>query len=295
MKNVFAVKHQKTPGVSLPDGQGFITKKVTEEQLALIDTFDDKVRAINNKTKLPIWLLIIYYIMIFISIASILGIVGGIEDVSLAVAFQRGPLFFILLPISLAIWIALALYKRYMTKKVTNSQELKDLQAEAVHIINDSKAQLGIPLDAIKIDTLHYFYDEKNGNVKPKTYGSAQYFNMEMHAFSDQEAFYLGDLTRLFRFPLSDLKSIIQIDKPIGMDNWNKPESINSPHYSEYKIKANSTGALFFKPYFVLILKDQDNEDFSIIFPAYEKEALEKVTGLKITTGLPLTKEENDL
>lgn len=295
MKNVFAVKHPKNAEVTLPDGQGFITKKITDDQLHLIDKFDGKVKAINNKTKLPIWLLVIYYSMIFISIASILGIVGGIEDVSLQVAFQRGPLFFILLPVSLIVWIALALYKRYMTKKVTNSQELKDLQTEAIRIIDESKSQLGIPLDAIKIDTLHYFYDEKKGNIKPKTYGSAQYFNIEMHAFSDQEAFYLGDLTRLFRFPLNRLKSIIQIDKLIGMDNWNKPESINSPHYSEYRIKANSTGALFFKPYFVLILKDQNNEDFSIIFPSYEKEALEEITGLKITTGLPLTKEENDL
>lgn len=283
MKNVFAVKYQKSQTNASPDGDVFITRTIDTHQKDLIDCFDNKVKELNDKVKLPIWLLIIYYALIFISIAAILGIVGGIEDVTLQEAFNKAPWLFILLPITFAGWIGIALYKRYKTRSVTKGEELKNLQAEALEIIEQSKAQLGIPSEAIKMDTLHYFYDEKDGKVRTKTYGSAQYFNVEMHAYVDQEHFYLADLSRVFSFSLSNIKKILIVNQAVGMDIWNKKEPINSPTYSEYRLKTNSTGAIFLKPYLLVIVNDAEHGEYSIMIPGYEKETLEKLTGVLAT------------
>lgn len=281
MKNIFAIRFQKGQTNTTPDGAHFIVNQIDEQQNALIDEFDQKIKAINEKVKLPLWLLIIYYVMIFISIAFILGIFGALQEVELSTAFARAPYLFIGLPVALVSWAAITFYKRTKTKKITQSDEVKSLQAEAEKIIIDSRHQLGIPDDATKVDTLHFFYEEKDGRIKIRQGIGAQYFNIEMNAYVDDKNFYLADLSRVFAFNKESLVGIKEVKKLISVDNWNKKEPFNSPTYAEYKIKTNSTGALFIRPYYVLMIKNGEIEN-EIFFPAYERDHLVRLTGLVI-------------
>ena len=78
----------------------------------------EKIKKINDQIKLPIWLLIIYYVMIFVSIAFILGIIGALQEVDLATAFARGPYLFIGLPVRPPLLgVVLRFIKRARTRK----------------------------------------------------------------------------------------------------------------------------------------------------------------------------------
>ena len=283
MKNIFAVRYQKDGKLTQPDGAHFIINHIDESQNDLIGEFDGKIKKINDQIKLPIWLLIIYYVMIFVSIAFILGIIGALQEVDLATAFARGPYLFIGLPVALFAWGGIALYKRARTRKITQGDDVKNLQKEAEQIILDSRHQLGIPDEALKVDTLHYFYEEKDGKTRVKQGLGAQYFNLEMNAYVDGKNFYLGDLTRVFAFPLDSLVGLRVVNKTISIDNWNKKEPFNGPLYAEHKIKTNSNGILFIRTHYVLSIKIGE-QDYEIFFPGYEGKSLAQLISLPIET-----------
>jgi len=281
MKNIFAVRYQKEAEKVHPDGEHFITRRIDEQQSTDIDEFDHKIKALNSKVKLPIWLLVIYYVMMFLSVTFIMAIIGALQEVNLTTSFTRAPWIYIALPFTILGWAAIAIYKRTNTKKVTQGSEVKDLQKEAEQIIQNSREQLGIPDSAHKVDTLHYFYEEKDGKMKMRQGLGAQYFNIEMNAYIDEDNFYLADLTRVFTFSKKDLVSLSKIKKTVSMDVWNKKETFNSSKYIEFRIKTNSTGSLFIRSYYELILKHND-EQFSVLFPAYEGQIIQELTALSI-------------
>ncbi len=278
MINIFAIKYEKD-GTPTPDGARFIHKQIDERQSAMIDEFDVKIKAVNAKVKLPLWLQIVYYAMIFLSIAFVLGVIGGLQEMSLEAAYQSTPWLFISLPITLLTWLGIALYKHIRTKRVTQGDEVKQLQAEAEQIIDDSKRLLGTPLDAPKIDTLHYFYEQKDGKIRLKRGLGSQYFNIEMQMYSDDDNLYLADLTRVFSFKKDSLKHLQEINETITMDIWNKKESAQSSTYAKYHIKSNSTGAIYVRPFYQLTL-EVNQQEYSIFFPSYELETLKRMTGL---------------
>jgi len=286
MRNIFAVKYEKNQvGPAHLDGEHFIVKEIDEAQSALIEGFDKKIKTVNRQVKLPIFILIIYYAAMFLSVAFVLGIIGALQEVDLATAFARGPMLFIGLPFTLIIWAGIAIYKRTRARKLTESEEVKTLQAEAEKIIADSRLQLGIGEDAIKIDTLHFFYEEKDGKKKLKHGLGAQYFNIEMNVYVDDQNFYLADLARVFAFPLSSLKTLTELKNTVSMDIWNKKVPYNSSEYADYKLKTNSMGAIFLRQHYRLTL-EINGEEYTILFPPYELKTLTDLTGLNVSQDI---------
>lgn len=281
MKNVFAVKYNKKELATSPDGVHFISKTIDEQQKSVIDEFDAKVRKVNSSAALPAWLNTLSYISLFVSIVLIISLLTVLQEKSITQAFNDAIWIFIILPVAFAVWLGIKFYRRHRFNKVKNSDSAKNLQGEAEEIIKDSKYLLGIPEDAYRVDTLHYFYTEKDGVNKLKPIGGSQYFNLEMYLFGDEEHFYLSDLSRLFKFSRNEVQNLIVINKTISIDLWNKEDPISSPKYQVYKIKSNSTGALYVSRYLILTFKNND-EDYEIRFPIYEKEALESVLNIKV-------------
>lgn len=282
MKNIFGVKYEKKQPQSSTDGACFVVRQIDESQNQNIKAFDDKIKQINSKAKLPLWLTISSHALLFISIVLIISILTVLQEegVSLSAAFTKAPWMFIILPISFLGWVATKIYKRFLSQKVKNSGEVANLKDEAEQIIKQSKSQLAIPSDAHKVDTFHFFYQDKNGRDVIKSVGGANYFNVEMFLYKDQQNFYLADLALAYCFPLASITSLVRIRKTVSFDIWNKKEAITAANYQSYKIKANSFGALFINEYLVLTLKvNQDN--YSILFPIYEQEVIEKVLEIK--------------
>lgn len=282
MKNVFAVKYNKKETHTTPDGVHFVSKKLSDKEKKVIDEFDEKVKKINASAGLPLWMNIVSYVALFISIVLIISLLTILQEKTLEDAFNAGMWMFIVLPLAILIWAFTKIYKKYLTNKIRSSAEVNNLQGEAEKIIRDAKEILGIPETAYRVDTLHYFYEEKGGEIRRKAIGGSQYFNVEMYLYKDEENFYLADLSRVFKIPLKSISGLTPVNKVVSIDLWNKDEAINSQKYSMYKLKTNSTGAIFVRQTLVLSFKIGE-EGYEIFFPSYERESLEKVLEIKVS------------
>ena len=84
--------------------------------------------------------------------------------------------------------------------------------------------------------------------------------------------------------PRGAFVSYRRIDKNAMFTRWNKAENFNSPRYKAYKIRANSMGALFVKPYYSALLNTPEGE-FEIIFPSYELDAMRSLIELPVISA----------
>ena len=125
-------------------------------------------------------------------------------------------------------------------------------------------------------------YKIKNGEIRPQLIGlqNTPYTNAEVKMYATDEDISLVDLGSVYSFKKEELKSIICVNKRIGVPEWNKEEDPRKGNFKPYKMTVNQ-GTVFFKPYYILHI-EREGEHFGLYFPCYELEAFERLTGLTV-------------
>lgn len=118
------------------------------------------------------------------------------------------------------------------------------------------------------IDVLNVFYI-KNCNV---------YVNVK------DGALHMADIYNEWSIPLDSITGIKKINEKIFIPEWLKKIPYNKGVYKKYKITMNGLGLLFFKPYYALCIKWQD-ENYELFIPPYEVDMLSSLIGVNYDGG----------
>lgn len=278
MKNVFGILYNsklKNQAAEY-DGSCFIEKQIHSDSQEAIDDINVQQGLHEKKMSLPLPLSIIRLLSGFVAMVMVVGILRA--DVSVSDAFKNAPWAFYSAAISGIIFGILQAYEFIKKKKHTNSEEFKEFVNESEEAIDLAKKQLGIPLNAPKIDVFVYVYKLKKGKDVPVT-SMAKYQNVECYLFQNESKIFLADITMVLGFKKSDFVKIEKITKKVTSQGWNKDSAINSEKYKKYKLTQNQYGTVFYKYHYSLQIS-HDGTIYEILIPPYEISTISRLLNL---------------
>lgn len=278
MKNVFGINITDNKSNESPDGEVFVTAKISDAQQKALDRMIETTEQTEEKKDLPLPLHLLYYLSLTAAVCCVGGVVKGLSrgKVSLAQAYQNAPAVFWIGGASIVLAVILGIFKHLRKKKVENSEETK-LEEHRVQTLEASNyLTLGVPETAADLDVLTFRYKIKNGEVKPATLAVANYANAQLKAFVRDGMLCLADLSQCVSIPLDEITGIESVQKRITVLGWNKPTAYNQGEYKPYKITTDNMGVLHFKSYCAVTVS-HNGETYEIFLPPYEQPVIEQL------------------
>lgn len=172
-------------------------------------------------------------------------------------------------------------YRKLITARLeTDEMNTQMEQADAYALL--SRAELGIPADAVAMDVLGYSYEVKKGKEKLMKIADEHYDAMEMTVFAEDGCLMLADAVTLYALPLSEVTAVTRREGRIRVHSWNKEEEPNKEPYKPYRIRYDDENDVFtVRAVYVLEWGGADRE---LVVPDYEWErVLQPLTGLSVT------------
>ncbi len=280
MKNVFAYN----TAVGELDGEKLALRKIDEDLSERQDRLIEKGEAQQEKASLPLWLQIVKLIMQFLMIVTIGGFLSGVikalgNGKTFAEVLNNGWWILMVGGISAIVFLTLHFFEKKKVKTVVESEELEILENHSKGLHFEIMESLKVPQDAPQVDFFAHPYKLSRNGKKKNAGGMSAYVNLYLYAYREEDRLCIADMGTVYAVPLAGLKGIVKIEKTATFSSWNKEEPYNKGAYKKYKITVNNYGTLFVKPYYSLQFI-ADGEEFELLFPPYELETLEKLTGL---------------
>lgn len=283
MKYFFGFDITDTSREPVYDGNCFAARGLPQSQQRALDDCRTKLETLEKQAKLPLILRILKTVAMFVTMICIVSLLRA--EVTLFQAYENAPWVFWSGGIGAVVWALLA-FMGYLTgKRVKDTEDYKFALRQVETVRANSLTMLGVPKSAVPVDVLSMHYTVKNGKIKRKTIGIADYANPEMQVFSDEENLYLADVEVCYAIPRASLAGIRKVDKRISVPGWNKPVAFNKGMFREYKLEANKYGQIFMKPYYQLVIR-QEGEEMVLEFPPYELPTFRKLTGQREFDGI---------
>lgn len=246
--------------------------ELSERQDEISEGFDEH----RKNATLPGWLSIAKTLCALFCVIVLSAVIRA----GFTTAMRNAPGLVISGAVSGAVALVLWLIDRKKTKNVLGSKDF-NADVEAAEKINEeSFAALAVPADAKSIDVFGYAYENKNGKEK-KMNIFCDYLTMQFRIFREGDLLCLGDVSGVIGVPVCDITGIYKINKRVSFMEWNKDERFDKGEYKQYKITCNNAGVLFIKPVYALRFLGGDDE-YEIIFPAYELDAFTRATGVSV-------------
>ena len=217
-------------------------------------------------------------LMIFI------GIIRALGNVTMAEAFENASGLFYAMGGCGVVWLVISALSRRKAKSVMEGEEFAQSTRRLDAEIDRVFRELQVPEDAKKVDVVQLTYRWKNGTVKISTTGSetAPYTNVSLRVFRREDVLCLADLENRYELPISALRRLKKVKKPLVIQGWNKEEKLNDPFYKPYKLTMDSYGRVHTKAYGLLELT-HEGVDWAVWLPPYELNYISALTGLPIT------------
>ena len=182
------------------------------------------------------------------------------------------------------IWLLLAVISNRKAKSVMEGEEFAQSTRRLDAEIDRVFRELQVPEDAKKVDVVQLTYRWKNGTVKISTTGSetTPYTNVSLRVFRREDVLCLADLENRYELPISAMRRLKLVKKPLVIQGWNKEEKLNDPFYKPYKLTMDNYERVHTKSYGLLEL-NHDGVDWALWLPPYELNYISALTGLPIT------------
>lgn len=278
MKNVFGINITDNKSNESPDGEVFVTAKISDAQQKALDREFENAEKADEKKDLPFLLSILYYLTLAAAVCCVGGVVKGLSrgKVSLAQAYQNAPAVFWIGGVCAVVAAVLGIFKHLRKKKAENSEETKLEERRVQTLETGNYLTLGVPETATDVDVLAFRYKVKNGETKVVHTAFADYVDTQVKAFTRDGMLCLADLSQCVSIPLDEITGIENIQKRITVLGWNKPTACNQGEYKPYKITTDNMGVLHFKSYCAVTV-NHNGETFEISLPPYEQPVIEKM------------------
>lgn len=293
VKPLFAIDITENKKNEQINGEQFVvatTSDATKERLSLEM---ERVSSLEQAASLPLWLVITRLIAVFYAVLYFTVLVRFMidEGVSAALrkAVQNTPVLLVLAFLAIVLVCVLSMIASKRKAAVAESEETEKAADALDELMAISYAELNVPADAAEMDVLFFRYKMKDGEPVVKSVGFQPFthFNVNMKVYRTDDMLMLSDLDSVYAFPVSALREIRTVKKKISVHTWNKEQAPNEAPYAAYKLTVNpNLGAIFFKPYHVLLL-EVEGEELGILFPPYELPLVERLTGLTAVTEPP--------
>ena len=220
----------------------------------------------------------------WITLFGFLSTIRALRNVTIAEAFENAPFIFWLMGGCGVVWLVLTYLTNRKAKNVMAGegfgQSTRRLEGEIDRVFRE----LQVPEDAKQVDVVQLTYRWKNGTVKISTTGSetTPYTNVSLRVFRREDVLCLADLENRYELPISAMRRLKLVKKPLVIQGWNKEERLNDPFYKPYKLTMDNYERVHTKSYGLLEL-NHDGVDWALWLPPYELNYISALTGLPIT------------
>lgn len=239
---------------------------------------EKKIEKLVKKSSLPLWAMLAKYIVGGFGLTVVLIFLVNGLDLGFPTVWGNAPILIVVGFACFLFGAALWVYERVIRRSTENSDETLQLNRTLEHLIPAMRADLSVPENAAELDILIYRYKEKDGEATPV---ALPLTNFQISAFCLGNRFCLADLEHRYDFPLEEFKGLRAVEKRVMLSGWNKPTSWKEPDFKPYKLSVNNMGWISCRGYLVLEL-EHNGEAYMIEFPAYERAAVEALTGLQV-------------
>ena len=271
------------PDNDVINGREFISATVNETINANYEMNQQKSNELIESAKMPLALRLLKPFcgaLFFIMLLAIFG------DCNVAAVWEQSPLYFIIAPLCLIIWIVLIIAEKKRVKGVLESDEARQVSEALETSINDSYISLGVPENASAVEVLMFRYKSVNGEVTPQGIGAYSFVNLITKMYKKDDCFCVADIVNAYSIPLSSIKRIVKVSKKSLLPYWHKSDDLKSDKFKPYGLKIDSkTGGFYINDYYILCF-EYGGENWGLYFPPYDLEEIIKLTGAPVTEDL---------
>lgn len=220
----------------------------------------------------------------WITLIVFIGTIRALGNVTIAEAFENAPFIFWLMGGCGVVWLVLTYLTNRKAKAVMAGEDFNMSTRRLEGEIDRVFRELQVPEDAKQVDVVQLTYRWKNGTVKISTTGSetTPYTNVSLRVFRREDVLCLADLENRYELPISAMRRLKMVKKPLVIQGWNKEEKLNDPFYKPYKLTMDNYERVHTKSYGLLEL-NHDGVDWALWLPPYELNYISALTGLPIT------------
>lgn len=220
----------------------------------------------------------------WITLIVFIGTIRALGNVTIAEAFENAPFIFWLMGGCGIVWLVLTYLTNRKAKTVMAGENFSMSTRRLEGEIDRVFRELQVPEDAKEVDVVQLTYRWKNGTVKISTTGSetTPYTNVSLRVFRREDVLCLADLENRYELPISAMRRLKVVKKPLVIQGWNKEERLNDPFYKPYKLTMDNYERVHTKSYGLLELS-HDGVDWALWLPPYELNYISALTGLPIT------------
>ena len=220
----------------------------------------------------------------WIALLIFFGTIRSLRNVTLAEGYENAPGLFWAMAICGIVWLVLTILTNRKAKTVMAGEDFNMSTRRLEGEIDRVFRELQVPEDAKQVDVVQLTYRWKNGTVKISTTGSetTPYTNVSLRVFRREDVLCLADLENRYELPISAMRRLKMVKKPLVIQGWNKEEKLNDPFYKPYKLTMDNYERVHTKSYGLLELS-HDGVDWALWLPPYELNYISALTGLPIT------------
>ena len=220
----------------------------------------------------------------WITLIVFIGTIRALGNVTIAEAFENAPFIFWLMGGCGIVWLVLTILTNRKAKTVMAGEDFNMSTRRLEGEIDRVFRELQVPEDAKEVDVVQLTYRWKNGTVKISTTGSetTPYTNVSLRVYRREDVLCLADLENRYELPISAMRRLKMVKKPLVIQGWNKEEKLNAPFYKPYKLTMDNYERVHTKSYGLLEL-NHDGVDWAVWLPPYELNYISALTGLPIT------------
>lgn len=220
----------------------------------------------------------------WITLIVFIGTIRALRNVTMAEAFENAPGIFWIMGGCGIVWLVLTILTNRKAKNVMAGEDFSMSTRRLESEIDRVFRELQVPEDAKEVDVVQLTYRWKNGTVKISTTGSetTPYTNVSLRVFRREDVLCLADLENRYELPISAMRRLKMVKKPLVIQGWNKEEKLNDPFYKPYKLTMDNYERVHTKSYGLLEL-NHDGVDWALWLPPYELNYISALTGLPIT------------
>ena len=220
----------------------------------------------------------------WITLIVFLSTIRALGNVTMAEAFENAPGIFWIMGGCGIVWLVLTYLTNRKAKNVMAGEDFSMSTRRLESEIDRVFRELQVPEDAKEVDVVQLTYRWKNGTVKISTTGSetTPYTNVSLRVFRREDVLCLADLENRYELPISAMRRLKMVKKPLVIQGWNKAEKLNDPFYKPYKLTMDNYERVHTKSYGLLEL-NHDGVDWALWLPPYELNYISALTGLPIT------------
>ena len=220
----------------------------------------------------------------WIALLIFFGTIRSLRNVTLAEGYENAPGLFWAMAICGVVWLVLTILTNRKAKNVMAGEDFNMSTRRLEGEIDRIFRELQVPEDAKQVDVVQLTYRWKNGTVKISTTGSetTPYTNVSLRVFRREDVLCLADLENRYELPISAMRRLKMVKKPLVIQGWNKEEKLNDPFYKPYKLTMDNYERVHTKSYGLLELS-HDGVDWALWLPPYELNYISALTGLPST------------